>query len=84
MIDELFVTAADIKPLDIPKDHWMACPKCGEMAKPYGGFGGGPNWSEVGKYRHCVGWYANPWTGVFYDRGPRGLRAVPMAKALRP
>ncbi len=43
----------------------MACPECGVMRQPYGGFGTAPGWRDTGKY-FCrnghteTNWYGKP------------------------
>lgn len=64
-----------------PWEPWQStnCPTCGVRATPYGGFGSDPEWRSVGKYicraPGCNGnvWYADPVTGIHYDRGRRGI-----------
>ncbi len=72
-----------------PPDRYMTCPGCGELTRPYGGFGSGPSWSTVGKYA-CRGpgkcglnWYGDPAAGEFFVRGDFGLVRAPVEQAIR-
>jgi hypothetical protein len=65
-----------LKPRSMDPDRSMACPTCGRLCKPYGGFG--DSMRTTGKYqcqpwagggRGCgQGWYGKPATWEIVDR----------------
>lgn len=83
------IWADDIPALPWEPWHYMACPDCGRVIPPYGGFGEHPAWVSVGKY-HCDkhrwpgnacgrAWYGDPRTGVIYERARHGYGLVPIS-----
>jgi hypothetical protein len=59
----------------------ITCTRCGRPVRPYGGFGGTPEWKHVGKYRCCAdAFYLDPRTGQEYVRTRRHLRKVGSAR----